>query len=140
MYGKSASAGGASMTPSSVACVCAVIEVMRVRLPAAAQLIAAHGTMDAPRTFTTPRCAGAAQMMMIVKARLAKAPSKLCVATSILLPPPHWLGTYAPPNPLSAFTMIPLTSGSYQDGGWMQTMPVCGVLGALAGKPLFVPL
>src|SRR4051794_5029127 len=42
MYGKSASAGGASMTPSSVACVCAVIEVMRVRLPAAAQLIAAR--------------------------------------------------------------------------------------------------
>jgi hypothetical protein len=42
MYGKSASAGGASMTPSSVACVCAVIEVMRVRPPAAAQLIAAH--------------------------------------------------------------------------------------------------
>jgi hypothetical protein len=29
MYGKSASAGGASMTPSSVAWVCAVIEVMR---------------------------------------------------------------------------------------------------------------
>src|SRR4051812_7927469 len=44
MYGKSASAGGASMTPSSVACVCAVIEVMRVRPPAAAQLIAAHET------------------------------------------------------------------------------------------------
>src|SRR3954451_20901712 len=42
MYGKSASAGGASMTPSSVAWVCAVIEVMRVRPPAAAQLIAAH--------------------------------------------------------------------------------------------------
>jgi hypothetical protein len=32
------------MTPSSVACVCAVIEVMRVRPPAAAQLIAAHET------------------------------------------------------------------------------------------------
>src|SRR3954466_15369804 len=44
MYGNSASAGGASMTPSSVACVCAVIEVMRVRPPAAAQLIAAHET------------------------------------------------------------------------------------------------
>src|SRR6185312_16187570 len=44
MYGKSASAGGASMTPSSVAVVCAVIEVMRVRPPAAAQLIAAHET------------------------------------------------------------------------------------------------
>src|SRR4051794_40857940 len=44
MYGKSASAGGASMTPSSVAWVCAVIEVMRVRPPAAAQLIAAHET------------------------------------------------------------------------------------------------
>src|SRR3954463_12644342 len=44
MYGKSASAGGASMTPSSVACVCAVIEVMRVRPPAAAQLIATHET------------------------------------------------------------------------------------------------
>src|SRR4051812_1938238 len=44
MYGKSASAGGASMTPSSVACVCAVIEVMCVRLPAAAPLIAAHET------------------------------------------------------------------------------------------------
>src|SRR3954468_5625001 len=44
MYGKRASAGGASMTPSSVACVCAVIEVMRVRPPAAAQLIAAHET------------------------------------------------------------------------------------------------
>src|SRR3954466_14252953 len=44
MYGKSASAGGASMTPSSVAWVCAVIEVMRVRPPAAAQLIATHET------------------------------------------------------------------------------------------------
>src|SRR4051795_8618063 len=44
MYGNSASAGGASMTPSSVAVVCAVIEVMRVRPPAAAQLIAAHET------------------------------------------------------------------------------------------------
>src|SRR3954452_22715876 len=44
MYGKSASAGGASMTPSSVACVCAVIEVMRIRLPAAARLIAGHET------------------------------------------------------------------------------------------------
>jgi hypothetical protein len=32
------------MTPSSVACVCAVIEVMRIRPPAAAQLIAAHET------------------------------------------------------------------------------------------------
>jgi hypothetical protein len=32
------------MTPSSVACVCAVIEVMRVRPPAAAQLIAAQST------------------------------------------------------------------------------------------------
>jgi hypothetical protein len=32
------------MTPSSVACVCAVIEVMRVRPPAAAQFIAAHET------------------------------------------------------------------------------------------------
>src|SRR3954452_7944473 len=31
MYGKSASAGGASMTPSSVAWVCAVIEVMRAK-------------------------------------------------------------------------------------------------------------
>src|SRR4051812_50097640 len=31
MYGKSASAGAASMTPSSVAVVCAVIEVMRVK-------------------------------------------------------------------------------------------------------------
>ena len=30
------------MTPSSVACVCAVIEVIRVRPPAGAQLIAAH--------------------------------------------------------------------------------------------------
>src|SRR4051812_3256630 len=44
MYGKRASAAGASMTPSSVACVCAVIEVMRVRPPAAAQLIAPHET------------------------------------------------------------------------------------------------
>src|SRR3954454_19418920 len=44
MYGRSASAGGASMTPSSVACVCAAIEVMRVRPPAAAQLIAPHET------------------------------------------------------------------------------------------------
>src|SRR3954451_21460865 len=44
MYGKSASAGGASMTPSSVACVCAVIEVIRVRPPAGAQLIATHET------------------------------------------------------------------------------------------------
>src|SRR3954452_6494167 len=44
MYGKSASAGGASMTPSSVAWVCAVIEVTRVRPPAAAQLIAGHET------------------------------------------------------------------------------------------------
>src|SRR4051812_35944956 len=44
MYGKRASAGAASMTPSSVVCVCAVIEVMRVRPPAAAQLIAAHET------------------------------------------------------------------------------------------------
>src|SRR3954464_8959676 len=44
MYGKSASAGGASMTPSSVAVVCAVIEVMRVRPPVAAELIAAHQT------------------------------------------------------------------------------------------------
>src|SRR3954447_8867732 len=44
MYGTSASAGGASMTPSSVAWVCAVIEVMRVRPPAAAQLIATHET------------------------------------------------------------------------------------------------
>src|SRR4051812_27490504 len=44
MYGKSASAAGASMTPSSVACVCAVIEVIRVRPPAGAQLIAAHET------------------------------------------------------------------------------------------------
>lgn len=32
------------MTPSSVACVCAVIEVIRVRPPAGAQLIAAHET------------------------------------------------------------------------------------------------
>src|SRR3954452_5293737 len=31
MYGKSASAGGASMTPSSVACVWAVIEVMHTK-------------------------------------------------------------------------------------------------------------
>src|SRR4051812_42939529 len=44
MYGKSASAAGASMTPSSVACVCAVIEVIRVRPPAGAQLIATHET------------------------------------------------------------------------------------------------
>src|SRR4051794_35859247 len=44
MYGRSASAGGASMTPSSVACVWAVIEVIRLRPPAGAQLIAAHDT------------------------------------------------------------------------------------------------
>jgi hypothetical protein len=44
MYGNSASAGGASMTPSSVACVCAVIEVMRVRPPDTEQLIAADAT------------------------------------------------------------------------------------------------
>src|SRR3954453_18166084 len=44
MYGRSASAGGASMTPSSVAVVCAVIDVIRVRPPAGAQLIAADET------------------------------------------------------------------------------------------------
>src|SRR3954453_18447171 len=58
MYGKSASAGEASMTPSSVACVCAVIELMRVRPSAAAQLIAAHET-GARRDLTRGRARGA---------------------------------------------------------------------------------
>jgi hypothetical protein len=31
MYGNNASAGAASMTPSSVACVCTVIELMRAK-------------------------------------------------------------------------------------------------------------
>src|SRR3954447_7417287 len=54
MYGKSASAGGASMTPSSVACVCAVIEVIRVRPPAGAQLIATHETGARARLHARP--------------------------------------------------------------------------------------
>src|SRR3954468_5184293 len=60
MYGKSASAGGASMTPSSVAWVCAVIEVMRVRPPAAAQLIAAHesGARAGPHAPSSTRARG----------------------------------------------------------------------------------
>src|SRR3954452_9594758 len=57
MYGKSASAGGASMTPSSVAVVCAVIEVICVRPPAAAQLIAAHQT-GAPAGLSAVEHAG----------------------------------------------------------------------------------
>src|SRR3954454_17468016 len=55
MYGKSASAGGASMTPSSVACVCAVIEVIRLRPPAGAQLIAGHETGAPGRDLTRGR-------------------------------------------------------------------------------------
>src|SRR4051812_45861228 len=54
MYGKSASVGGASMTPSSVAVVCAVIEVIRVRPPAVAQLIA-EDEIGAPRDLTRGR-------------------------------------------------------------------------------------
>src|SRR4051812_33480380 len=44
MYGKSASAGGASMTPSSVTWVCAVIEVIRVNA-------GAHGHGRLPRSL-----------------------------------------------------------------------------------------
>src|SRR4051812_35595130 len=71
MYGRSASAGGASMTPSSVAVVCAVIEVMRVRPPAAAQLIAAHqtGALARPHGGQAPLREAAVALLQAYPAR-----------------------------------------------------------------------
>src|SRR4051794_14037172 len=76
MYGKSASAGGASMTPSSVACVCAVIEVMHVRPPAAAKLIAAHETGARGRPHARSSDAALEVAGALVRAHPASAMSK----------------------------------------------------------------
>src|SRR3954451_8985723 len=83
MYGNSASAGGASMTPSSVACVCAVIEVMRERPPAAAQLIAAHENRRPGGTSRAVEHAVLELPVALVQAHPASAMSK---EHTILLP------------------------------------------------------
>src|SRR3954469_17948428 len=76
MYGKSASAGGASMTPSSVACVCAVIEVMRAKT---ARRRATHRSARNRRPGVTSRRVEHAVLevpVALVRASSAKSMSK----------------------------------------------------------------